>query len=128
VSVAAVVLGACVIEKHVTLDRSLPGPDHCASLDPAELKELVRSIRSVESALGTGRKVPAASEADTASVGRRSLVAAMNIPVGTTLTSELIAILRPGMGIPPGLLDQIIGRRTRIEISAGTPLQLEMLA
>jgi N-acetylneuraminate synthase len=127
VSVAAVVLGACVIEKHFTLDGNLPGPDHRASLEPHELKQLVCSIRNVESALGTGRKVPAASEADTASVARRSLVAAMNIPAGTTLTSELIVALRPGTGIPPTLLDEVIGRRTRTEISAGTPLHLEML-
>lgn len=122
ISLAAVALGACVIEKHFTLDRTLPGPDHRASLEPAELRELVRSIRSVESALGNGRKVPAASEIETAKAARRSLVAARNIPAGATLERDMVAMRRPGTGIPPAMLGTLLGRRAGRDIAAGTLL------
>src|SRR5262249_41004325 len=92
IAAAAVALGASVIEKHFTLDRSLPGPDHRASLEPDELARLVRSIRRVESALGHGRKEPTASEMNTALVARKSLVAANDLSAGTALTAEAIAI------------------------------------
>lgn len=128
VAIAAVALGACVIEKHFTLDRSLPGPDHRTSLEPDELSALVRGIRTVEMALGHGRKEPADSEANTATVARRSLVAARDIQAGTTLTEELIAIKRPGTGLPPAMRPYLIGRTARITIPAGTLLTLEMLA
>ena len=128
VAIAAVALGACVIEKHFTLDRSLPGPDHRASLEPDELAALVRGIRTVEAALGHGRKEPAASEANTTVVARRSLVAARDIPAGTVLTEEMIAIKRPGTGLPPAMRPYLIGRTARITILAGTLLTLEMLA
>ena len=127
VALAAVALGACVIEKHFTLDRSLPGPDHRASLVPNELFTLVRAIRTVEMALGHGRKEPAASEANTAAVTRRSLVAARDIRAGTTLTEELIAIKRPGTGLPPATRPYLIGRTARTTIPVGTLLTLEML-
>src|SRR5262249_5120152 len=100
VALAAVALGACVIEKHFTLSRHLPGPDHRASLEPDELSTLVRGIRTVEAALGHGRKEPAPSEAETAGVARRSLVAACDIAAGVTLTKDLIVVRRPGTGIP----------------------------
>ena len=128
VAIAAVALGACVIEKHFTLDRSLPGPDHQASLEPDELTALVRGIRTVEMALGHGRKEPATSESNTAAVARRSLVAARDTPAGTTLTEELIAIKRPGTGLPPAMRPYLVGRTTRTVIRAGTLLTLEMLA
>jgi len=128
VALAAVALGACVIEKHFTLDRSLPGPDHQASLEPAELTALVRGIRTVAAALGHRRKEPAASEANTAAVARRSLVAARGIPVGTKLTEKLIAIKRPGTGLPPALRPYLVGRTVRVTVPAGTLLTLEMLA
>ena len=128
VAIAAVALGACVIEKHFTLDRGLPGPDHRASLEPAELVALVRGIRTVEAALGHGRKEPAASEANTAAVARRSLVAAQEIPAGAVLTEELIAIKRPGTGLPPAMRPYLIGRTARTTIPAGALLTLEMLA
>lgn len=127
VTLAAVALGACVIEKHFTLDRNLPGPDHQASLEPEELAALVRGVRTVEKALGDGRKEPAASEANTAAVARRSLVAARNIPAGSTLTEELIAIKRPGTGLPPAMLSQLLGRVAVKNIPADTLLSLEML-
>jgi len=127
VAIAAVALGACVIEKHFTLDRSLPGPDHRASLEPDELAVLVRGIRTVEAALGQGRKEPAASEANTAAVARRSLVAARDIPAGTVLTEEMLAIKRPGTGLPPAMLGHTLGRRTRVNMPAGTIIDLGML-
>ena len=126
VALAAVALGACVIEKHFTLDKSLPGPDHRASLEPAELGQLVQSIRRVESALGNGRKVPAASELETAKVARRSLVAARDIPGGITLRHEMVVLRRPGTGLPPSSLQTIVGRRTLRDISAGTLLHDDM--
>jgi len=126
VALAAVALGACVIEKHFTLDRNLPGPDHRASLEPAELRQLVRSIRRVESALGSGRKVPAPSEIETAKVARRSLVAARDIPAGATLEREMVIMRRPGTGMSPATLDTLLGRRTAREIAAGTLLNESM--
>ena len=128
VAIAAAALGACVIEKHMTLDRSLPGPDHQASLEPDEFKMMVTAIRIVDVALGHGRKEPAFSEADTAAVARKSLVAAHDIPVGTILTEEMIAIKRPGTGLPPSMLSNLVGRATRVDISADTLLRLELLA
>jgi N-acetylneuraminate synthase len=128
VSLAAVALGACVIEKHFTLDRSLPGPDHRASLEPDELIALVRGIRTVEAALGSGLKQPARSEANTAAVARKSLVAASDSPAGRVLTREAVAIRRPGTGLPPSVLPHLLGRTVRIDITAGSLLELGMLA
>jgi N,N'-diacetyllegionaminate synthase len=127
VALAAVALGACVIEKHLTLDRKQPGPDHHASLEPAELGALVHGIRIVEAALGNGRKEPAASEANTAAVARKSLIAARDIPAGAMLTEELIALKRPGTGLPPAKRELLIGRTARVTIPAGTLIALDML-
>jgi sialic acid synthase SpsE len=90
VALAAVALGACMIEKHFTLDRSLPGPDHRVSLEPDELARLVRDIRTVESSLGDGAKRPVGSEAKTSGVARKSVVVARDIPAGTALTEHLM--------------------------------------
>jgi N-acetylneuraminate synthase/N,N'-diacetyllegionaminate synthase len=128
VALAAVALGACVLEKHLTLDRDLPGPDHRASLQPAEFAALVRGVRLVESALGDGRKRRMPEEEDTARVGRRSLVAACALPAGTVLKPEHIAILRPGTGLPPAMREQLLGRRLRQDVEAGTLFTPEMLA
>lgn len=126
VSMAAVALGACVIEKHFTIDRNLDGPDHRASLEFEELEALVKNIRTVESALGHGRKEPAASEANTAAVARRSLVASRNIPEGTILTRDMISVKRPGNGLKPGLFPHLVGLTVRSSIPAGALLTLEM--
>ncbi|HEU5236133.1 MAG TPA: N-acetylneuraminate synthase [Pyrinomonadaceae bacterium] len=126
IAMAAVALGACVIEKHFTLDRGLPGPDHRASLEPDELRAMVEGIRKVEAALGDGRKIPAASEADTASIARRSLMAAGDISAGTRLTAEMVVIKRPGTGLPPRMLKELIGRPVRVDIASGSMLSLEM--
>ena len=128
VAIAAVALGACVIEKHVTLDRALPGPDHCASLEPDELKMMVEGIRVVEAALGHGRKEPALSETPTAAVARKSLVAARDIPAGTILTEEMIAIKRPGTGLPPSMRADLVSRVARTDIAANTIIALDLLA
>lgn len=125
VALAAVALGACVIEKHFTLDRSLPGPDHQASLEPDELAALIRGIRNVEAALGHGRKEPAASEFH-ARVARKSLVAALDIRKGTILNLDMITAKRPGAGLPPGMRSQLVGLTAKQDISAGTLLTLEM--
>jgi N-acetylneuraminate synthase len=126
VSLAAVALGACVVEKHFTLDRTLPGPDHRASLEPLELTALVRGIRVIESALGDGRKEPAAAEAETAAVARRSLVAARSLAAGTTLAEEMIAMKRPGTGLPPSMRSYLIGRVLRAPVREGELLSLQM--
>ena len=127
VALAAVALGACILEKHFTLDRDLPGPDHKASLAPAELKSLVAGIRTVESALGDGIKQPADEERDTRSVARRSLVAARDLPAGSVLTEDAIAILRPGTGLPPASRTKVLGKRVRAAVAAGTPLTADLL-
>src|SRR3989338_549127 len=110
VALAAVALGAPVIEKHFTLDRQLPGPDHGASLEPEELRRLVEGVRTVEVALGHGRKEPAFCEAATAAVARKSIVAARPIRAGTMITRELIVMKCPGSGLPPARVGQIGGR------------------
>ncbi len=117
-SIAAVALEATIIEKHFTLDRTLEGPDHKASLEPSELHRLVEAIRNVEAALGSGKKVMAASEAEVRKVVRRSLAAAEDIAAGTVITEEMIVIKRPGTGIIPSELPNIIGRKTKHDIQA----------
>ena len=127
IGLAAVALGACIIEKHFTLDRTLPGPDHRASLEPPELARFVDDIRAVESALGDGRKAPAAAEAATAAVARRSLVAAQDIAAGAVITDGHLAAKRPGTGLSPALRARVLGRAAKAQIPAGTVLQWEML-
>jgi len=126
VSLAAVALGACIIEKHFTLDNALPGPDHLASADPDELRQLVQGIRKVEVALGNGKKRPTASEQKTALVARRSLFARGVIAAGSVIRREQVAILRPGTGLSSERLPEILGKRARREIGAGEMLSLEM--
>jgi N,N'-diacetyllegionaminate synthase len=113
IAIAATALGAEVIEKHFTLDRSLPGPDHAASLEPDELAEMIRSIRHVSAALGNGIKAPAACEVPNISVARKSVVAARELCSGHQLASEDLVIKRPGNGISPSLLPALIGRTLR---------------
>jgi N-acetylneuraminate synthase/N,N'-diacetyllegionaminate synthase len=116
--IAAVALGAVVIEKHFTLDKNLPGPDHKASLSPEELKEMVKAIRLVEKALGDGIKRPTPEEEEIRSVARRSIVAKVDIPKGTVITGEMIAFKRPGTGLPPKYHNEITGKRAKRNIKA----------
>ena len=113
VPIAAVARGACVIEKHFTLDRTLPGPDHRASLESHELAEMVRAVRCVETALGDGCKRVAEAEAPNIIVARKSIVAARAIRRGETLTEENITVKRPGNGISPMRWDEILGTPAR---------------
>lgn len=111
VAVAAVALGASVIEKHFTLDRNLPGPDHKASLEPDELKAMIVAIRNIEVALGDGIKRPTASEARNKLVARKSVVASKAIGAGETFSAENITIKRPSTGISPMRWDDVVGRK-----------------
>ena len=111
VPVAAVALGAEVIEKHFTLDRSLPGPDHKASLEPEELKAMVSAIRNVEDALGSQEKTVSPSERNNISVARKSIVAARDIRRGEILTDGNLAAKRPGTGISPMRWLEVVGTR-----------------
>lgn len=109
VSVAAVAMGAEVIEKHFTLDRNMPGPDHKASLEPNELKELVDAIRNVEKAIGDGNKKPTESELQNRNVARKSIVALKAIKKGELLSEDNLTTKRPGNGISPMRWNEIIG-------------------
>ncbi len=110
VSIAAVALGATVIEKHFTLDRNLEGPDHAASLEPKELAEMVAAIRNIELSMGTSVKQATKSELDTALVARKSIVAARKIRCGEILNAENLTTKRPGTGISPMRWDELVGR------------------
>lgn len=119
ISTAAVAMGARVIEKHFTLDKGLPGPDHAASLEPHELKSLVDSIRQVERAMGDGIKAPTASELPVRALVRRSVTAIRDIAAGATLSGLDVELLRPGNGIPPKDFDAALGRKANRAIKAG---------
>ncbi len=110
VSVAAVALGATVIEKHFTLDRCLPGPDHKASLEPRELKNMVKAIRNIEQAMGDGIKKPSNSEIKNIPIARKSLVASKLICAGELFSTDNIIVKRPGTGISPMHWDKVLGQ------------------
>ncbi|AKX93504.1 N-acetylneuraminate synthase [Moorella thermoacetica] len=127
VPIAAAALGAEVIEKHLTVDRNLPGPDHRASLEPGEFKEMVVAIRQVEKSLGDGIKRPAPGELAVMPAARRSLVAARDIAAGEIITDSCLTAKRPGTGIPPNLWDVVVGRQARRDIAAGSILSWDMI-
>ncbi len=124
IPVAAVALGASVIEKHFTLDRGLPGPDHRASLEPAELQAMVRSIRNVALALGDGKKLPAPCEEKNRLVIRKSIVAAEPIRQGERFSTTNLCTRRPAEGLCPMQWDEVIGRRAARDFQAGEPISL----
>lgn len=124
VAIAAVAMGACVIEKHFTLDRKLPGPDHQASLDPHELAAMVAAIRNIEQALGDGVKRLTPSEAKNRPVARKSIVASRDIKAGDLFTSENLTAKRPGTGISPMRWDEVIGRRASRDFAADEMITL----
>ncbi|MFZ0743849.1 MAG: N-acetylneuraminate synthase [Terracidiphilus sp.] len=128
IAIAAVALGAEVIEKHFTLDRSLPGPDHAASLEPGELEQMVTAIRHVEVALGTGIKAPAPCELPNISVARKSVVAAHPLPVGHKLVLGDLEIKRPGNGLAPKLLPALMGRSLRVNVEKDEVINWNHLA
>lgn len=121
---AARALGASIIEKHLTLDRDLPGPDHKASALPDQFAALVSGVRAIEAALGDGVKRPRSSEGDVAAVAQRSLCAAHALEPGDPIALEDLVALRPGDGIPADRLDLVVGRRLTRAVAAGRPLDL----
>ena len=124
IAIAAVALGACVIEKHFTLDCTLPGPDHKASLEPREFRAMVLAIRNIEQALGDGIKRPSASEAKNMPVARKSLVAAQPIRAGEVFSTANLAVKRPGTGLSPARWDEVIGRRAPRDFAADELIEL----
>jgi len=127
VAIAAVALGACLIEKHITLDKSLPGPDHRASLDPAEFARMTKAIRLVEQALGSRTKSYAESERDVMRVARRSIVASRDILEGETIHRDMLDFKRPATGLPPSRLPLVLGRQARRKILADEAIEEEDL-
>lgn len=124
IPIAAVALGAAVIEKHFTLDRTLPGPDHQASLEPAEFKAMVDAIRNVEQALGDGIKRPSPSERKNRAIARKSLVASRAIRAGELFSADNLTAKRPGTGISPMRWDEVIGRPAPQDFAPDAPITL----
>jgi N-acetylneuraminate synthase/N,N'-diacetyllegionaminate synthase len=127
-AIAATALGANIIEKHITLDHNLPGPDHRVSLTPDAFRNMVRAVRLVEAALGDGKKRPTPGEQNVRDVARRSIVAACQIPQGAVITREMLAFKRPGTGISPADWKTVVGSRARREIPFDALIVREDLA
>jgi N,N'-diacetyllegionaminate synthase len=126
--IAATAMGARVYEKHITLDKAMPGPDHRMSLDPQELRETIRAIRDTEKALGSSKKFVLPDEKENREKLRKSLVTAVDIDQGTNITRYLITAKRPGTGIPPYEIEKVLGHRALKDIAADTLLGLDMLS
>jgi N,N'-diacetyllegionaminate synthase len=129
IPIAAAALGAAFIEKHITLDRGMEGPDHSFATEPNELAAIVSGIRDAQAALGDGRKegpIPEERE-ENYTLARPSLIAARDLPVGTVLEPEMLAVKRPGFGIAPKHLDLVIGRTLRTDVEADDVLTWEMV-
>ena len=124
IPVAAVAMGAEIIEKHFTLDRTMEGPDHKASLEPAELKLMVEQIRHIEVAMGDGIKRPNKSEAENAKVVQKSILAKRPIKMGETLTEEMLTVKRAGAGISASLWDNVIGAYAIKDFDIDEPIVL----
>jgi sialic acid synthase SpsE len=127
VPVAAAALGAAALEKHITGDRTHPGPDHAFALEPGELTAMVAAMRNVEAALGSPRKQPTPGELENRLLARRSIHLVEALPAGTAVEPGHLAMLRPGTGIRPADVDLVLGRRLRRHIEAGEPLTWEAL-
>ncbi|MDI9817744.1 MULTISPECIES: N-acetylneuraminate synthase [unclassified Legionella] len=125
VPLMATAMGAKIIEKHFTLDQSLPGPDHAASMVPEEFLKMVKEIRDAESALGEGLKQPTQNELPIRDLVRRSVALKYELPQGTRLTKDDLILLRPGTGINPAKLHEVIGKRLTVNLNAGSTLQWE---
>lgn len=128
IPIAAVAMGACVIEKHFTLDRTLPGPDHSFAIEPDELKEMVRFIRDVENAQGEGIKEKSELESEEMYIkARRSIHAKVDIPKGVKITRGMLIIKRPGYGIKPKFIDLVMGRETKKDIKEDEWITWDMI-
>lgn len=126
IALAATALGGCILEKHLTLSRAMPTADAAFSMEPAEFKALVQALRNVEKALGTAR-IPEPTAAEQASRAlRRSLFVVQDLAAGTVLSPEHIRALRPGLGLPPGQWDAVLGRRLKTAVVTGTPLNWDL--
>lgn len=128
VAIAAVALGACVIEKHLTLDKRMRGPDHKASLTPSEFAAFVRNLREAESALGTGRKRPTAAEMETKKVVQKSIVTTRVIAAGKTIRQNDLTLRRSSAGLPVSAMNLVLGRRTARSLPKLSPIGLADLA
>lgn len=129
VAISAVALGASVIEKHFTIDRSLPGPDHKASIEPEDLKRMIKSIRNVELAIsGTGQKHPSPSELKNMAVARKSIHLKKDIDPGKIILEDDLVMKRPGDGISPMMIDEVIGKRALMKLTADQKLLWEHIA
>ncbi len=127
VPLGAVALGACVIEKHFTFDKTRKGPDHPFAMDVSEMAVMIRDIRLLEAGLGSPIKQLTAVETETVILQRRSLFAKVDIPAGARLTAEMIEPLRPAIGIPPQYLSLVIGRKAKVNIREGEPITWEKI-
>jgi N-acetylneuraminate synthase/N,N'-diacetyllegionaminate synthase len=126
VAIAAVSIGAVVIEKHFTLDKNMPGPDHKASLEVRELKQMIKSIRNIEAALGNGIKRCTENEENVKKVVRKSIIAAVDIPSGSIITEEMLTIKRPGTGLHPRFFNYLIGKKAKVPILKDTIVEPSM--
>ena len=124
VPIAAVAMGAVLIEKHFTLDRNMEGPDHKASLEPEELKQMVASIRNIEAALGSPHKQPTASEIKNKAIARKSIVASVKIEKGDVFGNDNLTVKRPGTGISPMMWDEVIGKKASRSFEADELIEL----
>ncbi len=127
IPIAAVAMGACMIEKHFTIDKTFPGPDHSSSLSPFELEQMVKAIRDVEKAMGNGIKKPTKDELETMKVVRRSIVSVKRIPKGSVITEDMLAIKKPGTGIEPKFMDKVVGRKAKWHIDNDELISFEDL-
>lgn len=126
-SIAAVALGACIIEKHFTIDKNLPGPDHKASLNSTEFKAMVDAIRHVEVAMGDGTRKLSENELNIKKVARKSIVLSKNISKGMVIKKDMLTIKRPGTGIPPNHINEVVGKRVLKDLKSQTMLKWEDL-
>lgn len=124
IPIAAVAMGACIVEKHFTLDRSMIGPDHQASLEPSEFRSMVTAIRNVEAAMGNGEKTVTESERDNIAVARKSIVAACSIKEGEILSESNLTVKRPGTGVSPMRWDEVIGLKAKRDFSEDELIEL----
>ena len=124
IPIAAVALGATVIEKHLTLDRSMDGPDHMASLEPDDFTSLVQGIRAIETALGDGIKRPSVSEQKNMYSARKSLVAKKEINIGDLIDDDMLTAKRPANGLSPSLIDFVVGKKSNYHYNIDDPIDL----
>lgn len=120
--IAAAALGAVIIEKHFTLDRKLPGPDHFYALEPNELKSMIKGVRAVEKLLGSSTKRPTGAEQEMRRLARRSIFAKVDIPAGTVIKKKMLMILRPAVGLEPKHFESVVGKKAKVAIKQYEPI------